>query len=159
MTIVGDAPVSGGVQVAPGQLFIGGAWVPAADGGTAPVHDPSTGQEITTVAAGGATDVDRAVRAARAAFDGGAWSGMTPRARAKVLLKAAELLRARADEFARLESLDVGKPLMFTSTVDIPTVADTFEYYASLAAGIEGATRTTAMPTLAYTRKEAIGVV
>ena len=84
---------------------------------------------------------------------------MTPRARARVLFKVADLLRERADEFARLESLDVGKPLMFTATVDIPTVADTFEYYASLAAGIEGASRTTAMPSLAYTRKEPIGVV
>jgi acyl-CoA reductase-like NAD-dependent aldehyde dehydrogenase len=69
------------------------------------------------------------------------------------------MLRARADEFARLESLDVGKPLMFTSAVDVPTVVDTFEYYASLAAGIEGAHRTTAMPSLAYTRREPVGVV
>jgi acyl-CoA reductase-like NAD-dependent aldehyde dehydrogenase len=168
MTIVGDARsgatethgVNGhGVELAPGQLFIGGRWQAAADGRTEEITDPATGRTLTTVASAGAQDVDRAVEAARAAFDGGTWSTMAPRHRARILFRAADLLRSRADEFARLESLDVGKPLMFTSTVDIPTVIDTFEYYASLAAGIEGATRATTMPTLAYTRKEPIGVV
>lgn len=168
MTIVGDAQ-SGpavadggsdhGAEIGPGQLFVGGAWVPSAGGRTEEIADPATGKVITTVASAGAEDVDRAVRAARSAFDAGAWSGMTPRQRGAVLFRAAELLRRRADEFARLESLDVGKPLMFTTTVDIPTVIDTFEYYGALAAGIEGATRPTPMPTLAYTRKEPIGVV
>jgi acyl-CoA reductase-like NAD-dependent aldehyde dehydrogenase len=169
MTVGGDAQSSPatadgganghGVEVRPGQLFIGGAWQPAAGGRTEDIGDPATGRTITTVALGDTEDVDRAVGAARSAFDGGAWSGMTPRQRGQVLLKAADLLRSRADEFARLESLDVGKPLMFTTTVDIPTVIDTFEYYAALSAGIEGATRATTLPTLAYTRKEAIGVV
>ncbi|HET9656975.1 MAG TPA: aldehyde dehydrogenase family protein [Kineosporiaceae bacterium] len=161
MTVVepqaGTTP--GGVEVRPGQLFIGGTWQDAADGATGTIEDPATGRPVTTVAAAGAPDVSAAVGAARTAFDSGTWSGMTPRQRGKILLKAAELLASRADEFARLESLDVGKPLMFTSTVDIPTVVDTFEYYAALAAGIEGATRPTTMPTLAYTRREAIGVV
>ncbi|HEY6793435.1 MAG TPA: aldehyde dehydrogenase family protein [Kineosporiaceae bacterium] len=162
---VGEAPVDGavpaasGVRVAPGELFVGGRWQPALDGRTDPVLDPSTGRKVTTVAAAGAADVDLAVRAARSAFDTGAWSSLPPRARGRIIARAAELLRARADEFARLESLDVGKPLMFTTTVDVPTVIDTFEYYASLAAGIEGASRPTAMPSLAYTRREPIGVV
>jgi acyl-CoA reductase-like NAD-dependent aldehyde dehydrogenase len=111
------------------------------------------------VALGDAEDVDRAVGTARRAFDGGIWSGMTPRQRGEIPLKAAGPLRSRSDGFARLESLDVGKPLMFTTTVDIPTAIDTFEYHVALAAGIEGATRATTTPTLACTRKEAIGVV
>lgn len=155
----GTAGTVGGVEVRAGQLLIGGRWVDAASGRTDPVLDPATGQQLTTVAAGDPTDVDRAVVAARAAFDSGTWAGLPPRERGRVLLRAAELLRARAEEFARLESLDVGKPLMFTRTVDIPTVIDTFEYYAALAAGIEGAARPTAVPSLAYTRREPIGVV
>lgn len=75
------------------------------------------------------------------------------------MLRAAELLRARAGEFAELESLDVGKPMMFSTTVDVPTAIDTLEYYAGLAAGIEGAARPTTTPQLAYTRREPIGVV
>jgi acyl-CoA reductase-like NAD-dependent aldehyde dehydrogenase len=152
-------PAGPGVQVGPGELFIGGSWRPAVSGATEPIADPATGRPIVRVAAADGQDVSLAVAAARSAFDGGVWSGMTPRQRGKVLLKAAELLAARADEFARLESLDVGKPLMFTSTVDIPTVVDTFEYYAALTAGIGGATRPTTAPSLAYTRREAIGVV
>lgn len=146
-------------RVPEGRLFIGGTWEPAQDGSTDTVLDPSTGRPVTTVAAARKPDVDRAVSSARTTFDAGGWSGMPPRQRGKVLLKVAELLGSRAEEFARLESLDVGKPLMFTRTVDIPTVIDTFEYYAALAAGIEGATRATGIPALAYTRKEAVGVV
>jgi acyl-CoA reductase-like NAD-dependent aldehyde dehydrogenase len=144
-------------ELGTGELFIGGRWEPG--GATMPVLDPATGREITTVAAAGAADVDRAVRAARAAFDDGGWSGLRPRERGRILQRAADLLRDRAEEFARLESLDVGKPIMFTRMVDIPTVVDTFEYYAGLTAGIEGAARSTAVPALAYTRREPIGVV
>ena len=143
----------------PGELFIGGRWEAAVGGASQPVLDPATGATVTTVAAGGAADVDRAVRAARAAFDGGGWSGLRPRERGRILQRAADLLRDRAEEFARLESLDVGKPILFTRTVDVPTVVDTFEYYAGLTAGIEGAARPTAAPALAYTRREPIGVV
>lgn len=143
----------------PGELFIGGRWEAAVGGASQPVLDPATGATVTTAAAGGAADVDRAVRAARAAFDGGGWSGLRPRERGRILQRAADLLRDRAEEFARLESLDVGKPILFTRTVDVPTVVDTFEYYAGLTAGIEGAARPTAAPALAYTRREPIGVV
>ena len=143
----------------PGELFIGGRWEAAMGGATWPVIDPSTGATVATVAAAGAADVDRAVRAARAAFDDGGWSRLRPRERGRILQRAADLLRDRAEEFARLESLDVGKPILFTRTVDIPTVVDTFEYYAGLTAGLEGSVRPTAAPALAYTRREPIGVV
>ena len=153
MTVMDPAPTE------PGLLFIGGRWETAADGAVQPVLDPSSGRELSTVAAAGAADVARAVRAARAAFDAGDWSGRAPRERGRILYRAAALLRERAEELARLESLDVGKPVMFTRTVDVPTAADTFEYYAGLAAGVEGAARPLAIPALAYTRREPIGVV
>ena len=160
MTMVGAPQLGGnGGLIGPGQLFVGGRWVPAADGRTLPVLDPSTGREITTVAAGGAVDIDRAVTAARTAVNQGDWTGLTPRQRGRILLRVADLLRSRVEEFARLESRDVGKPLLFTTTVDVPTVIDTFEYYAALTAGIEGATRATGFPALAYTRREPLGVV
>jgi acyl-CoA reductase-like NAD-dependent aldehyde dehydrogenase len=161
--MLGDEEVCAMVAVSdvgvlsPGELFIGGRWEPA--GATMPVLNPATGREITRAAAGDAADVDRAVRAARAAFDDGRWSELRPRERGRILQRAADLLRERAEELATLESLDVGKPILFTRTVDIPTVVDTFEYYASLTAGIEGAARPTAVPAHAYTRREPIGVV
>jgi len=148
-----------GEQLAPGQLFIDGDWSPAESGEVRTVLDPAAGTGITEVAEAGAADVRRATRAARAAFDDGPWAAFSPRERGRLLLRAAEALRERAEAFAAVESLDVGKPLAFTSTVDIPTVIDTFEYYGSLAAGIEGAARPVAMPALAYTRREPIGVV
>src|SRR5205814_463460 len=77
----------------------------------------------------------------------------------RVLLAAADLLRDQADELARLETLDVGKPLMFTRMVDVPTAIDTFEYFATLGAGLDGDVRHTTLPTLAYTRREPLGVV
>jgi acyl-CoA reductase-like NAD-dependent aldehyde dehydrogenase len=160
MTVTSEAEqVDRAPAVSSGQLLIGGEWVPSAGGGRRDVVDPATGEQVTPVADGGTADVARATAAARAAFDDGRWSGLTPRKRAEVLLRAAALVREHAEELARLESLDVGKPLMFTRMIDVPTAIDTYEYYAALAAGIGGATRTMAVPSLAYTRREPIGVV
>ncbi|TMR96243.1 aldehyde dehydrogenase family protein [Nonomuraea basaltis] len=149
----GDTPIT------PGQLWIDGGAVAASSGRRRDVLDPATGELVTTIADAGDDDVARAAAAARTAFDDGRWSGLTPRKRAEVLLRAAALLREHAEEVARLESLDVGKPLMFTRTIDVPTAIDTYEYYAALAASIEGAARSTAFPSLAYTRREPVGVV
>jgi acyl-CoA reductase-like NAD-dependent aldehyde dehydrogenase len=146
-------------DIAPGRLFIGGHWTEADGAATYDLLDPATGQCLTTVARAGAEDVARAVGAARTAFEQSGWAQKSPRERGRTLLRAAELLRERAEEFADLESLDVGKPTMFTHAVDIPTVIETFEYYGCLAAGIEGAARPTTVPALAYTRREPIGVV
>jgi acyl-CoA reductase-like NAD-dependent aldehyde dehydrogenase len=147
------------IEVAPGSLFIGGRWQPAAAGGTRELRDPATGQVATTVAEADAVDVARAVEAAHQAFEEGPWPRMAPRERGRILLRVAEMLRSRSEEFAELESFDVGKPIMFTRTVDVPTAIETFEYYAALASGVQGATRCTAVPALAYTRREPIGVV
>jgi acyl-CoA reductase-like NAD-dependent aldehyde dehydrogenase len=159
MTTVADRQTVTRPQPAPGALWIGGRREDAADGRVREVHDPSTGAVVTSVPEAGAQDVRRAVTEARTAADAGTWSGLPPRRRADVLLRMAALVREHAEDLARLESLDVGKPLQFTRAVDVPTAADTYEYYAQLAATIEGAARPTSIPAFAYTRKEPHGVV
>ena len=146
-------------ELAPSALFIGGRWIPAASGAERAVIDPARGEQITTVPDANAADVERATTAARSAFDDGNWATMHPRDRGQILLRTAELLRQKAAAFAAVESLNVGKPITFTRLVDIPTAIDTFEYYGALAAGIEGAARSTRIPAMAYTRREPIGVV
>lgn len=143
----------------PGRLFIGGQWREAADGARTEVVDPSRGAVVTTVAEAGAADVDAAVRAARAAFDAGPWAGLSGRERGRVLLRVAELIRAEADEIARLESLDVGKPISLAHAVDVTNAANDYEYFATLAFSLDGATRDTPMNALAYTKRGPIGVV
>jgi acyl-CoA reductase-like NAD-dependent aldehyde dehydrogenase len=142
----------------PGRLFIEGRWSTAA-GGTREVVDPTTGAVLMEAGEASAEDTGRAVAAARRAFDDGPWRTMAPRDRGRILLRAADLMREHHEELARLESLDTGKPITFSRMIDVSTAIAQVEYYGSLAAGIEGATRTTAMPTLAYTRREPIGVV
>jgi acyl-CoA reductase-like NAD-dependent aldehyde dehydrogenase len=164
MTITQDSPSAQrparpNVEIESTQLQIGGREVGSADGRTREVFDPSTGTVIATVPEAGDHDVRAAIGAARAAFDHGPWPALTNRDRGRILLQAATLLRERAEQFARLESIDTGKPIMFSRMIDVGTAADMFEYYGSLALGIQGATRTTGVPTFAYTVREPIGVV
>ncbi|HJQ46983.1 MAG TPA: aldehyde dehydrogenase family protein [Amycolatopsis sp.] len=163
MTSTADAtaPPSGeraGVPVTAGRLFIDGEWAPPGDRRRS-VLDPATGAEITTVAEAGADDVHRAVTAARRAFDAGHWSRLPGRERGRMLLKAAQLVREHSEELARLESLDTGKPLVFSRMIDVSTAADMLEYYGSLATSVEGAVRSAGTPMMAYTRREPLGVV
>lgn len=146
-------------ELAPGALFINGRWLSAASGAEREIIDPATGKQVCKVPDAGAADVEQATAAARRAFDDGNWATMHPRDRGSILMRAAELLRQKAAAIAAVESLDVGKPTMFTNMVDIPTAIDLFEYYGALAASIEGAARPTRIPTLAYTRREPVGVV
>ncbi|MDX3311645.1 aldehyde dehydrogenase family protein [Streptomyces sp. NPDC054884] len=146
-------------ETGPGRLFIGGQWREAADGTRTEVVDPSRGAVVTTVAEAGAVDVDAAVRAAREAFDAGQWSGLSGRERGRVLLRVAELIRAEADAIARLESLDVGKPITLAHAVDVTNAANDYEYFATLAFALDGAHRDTPMNALAYTRRGPLGVV
>ncbi|MFE7173968.1 aldehyde dehydrogenase family protein [Streptomyces sp. NPDC057616] len=143
----------------PGRLFVGGRWREAADGARTEVVDPSRGAVVTTVAEAGPADVDAAVRAARTAFDDGAWSGLGGRGRGRVLRRVAELIRESADELARLESLDVGKPLSLCHAVDVTNAANDYEHFAALAHSLDGSVRDTPMNALAYTRREPLGVV
>ena len=157
--VVGKLGEGGRPLVEPRGLFIDGGWREAVAGGRRDVIDPSTGQVVTTVAEGAAADVDAAVAAARRAFDEGPWGRTTPRERARVLSGSAERLRERADELVRLESLDCGKPVTLCRMVDVNTVIEIYEYYAGMAQGLEGSTRQTPLPAMAYTLREPIGVV
>jgi acyl-CoA reductase-like NAD-dependent aldehyde dehydrogenase len=142
-----------------GELFIGGSSQTAASGARREVIDPADGHVVATVAEGDAADVDVAVTAAREAFDSGPWPKASGRDRARVLLRAANLIRERAEELAQLESHDVGKPITFARVVDVETAAQQYEYCAALAQGLDGATRRTPLGALAYTVREPIGVV
>ncbi|MFE5917745.1 aldehyde dehydrogenase family protein [Streptomyces sp. NPDC056468] len=146
-------------EIEPGRLFIGGQWREAADGARAEVVDPSRGTVVTTVADAGAADVDAAVRAAREAFDDGAWSGLSGRERGRVLHRVAELIRENADTVAELESRDVGKPITLAHAVDVTNAANDYEHFAALAHSLDGSVRDTPMNALAYVRRRPIGVV
>jgi len=144
------------------QMLINGKWVDAASGKTFPTYNPATGEVLAQVAEGDKEDVDRAVAAARAAFDKGPWRNITPSERGRVIWKLADLLEKHAEEFAQLECLDQGKPLGLTRMVDIPTSIDQLRYYAGWATKIEGSTipiSAHGAKFLAYTLREPIGVV
>jgi betaine-aldehyde dehydrogenase len=105
---------------------------------TRTVHDPSTGEPIAEVADGSAADADRAVAAAKAAFQRGEWSRITPGERAAVLDRLAGLLEERAGEFARTESANTGKPLKFSTAFDLPLTIDNLRFFAAAARTLEG---------------------
>ncbi|MGW3651413.1 aldehyde dehydrogenase family protein [Streptomyces sp. NPDC000878] len=146
-------------EIEPGRLFVGGQWREAADGARTEVVDPSRGTVLTTVAEASAADVDAAVRAAREAFDNGPWARTSGRERGRILNRVAQLIRENADDIARLESLDVGKPISLCHAVDVTNVANDYEYFAALAFSLDGATRETVHNALAYTKRDPIGVV
>ncbi len=147
------------VQVQPGKLFIGGKWAESASGKTFPTINPATGEVITQLAAANEADVDTAVRAARAAFDGGPWAQMCQADRGKLLIKIADLIEKNIEEFAYLETIDNGKPIFESRYVDIPMVIEVFHYYAGWATKIHGETIPVRGPYFNYTLREPIGVV
>src|SRR5919198_5601149 len=102
------------------------------------VHDPATGEVLAEVADGSAEDARRAVEAGRAAFERGDWSRITPGERAAVLDRLADLLEERADEVARVESRNTGKPLKFSTAFDLPLTIDNLRYFATAARNLEG---------------------
>ncbi len=147
----------------PKGLFIGGAWTDAASGRTFETRDPATGQVLTEVAYGEAVDVDRAVRAARKAFEG-EWSLWTPAQRQRLLFRIGEAIYEHAEELAQLEALDNGKSAAVAQAVDVTWVAELFQYYAGWATKIEGRTIPVSVPWApgtqwhAYTLREPVGV-
>jgi phenylacetaldehyde dehydrogenase len=146
------------------QLFIGGRWVDAASGETFETPNPATGEPLATVASGGREDIDRAVRAARNAFEG-PWSRMTPSERGRVVWKIGDLILEHQEEFAQLESLDNGKPVAVARVADVPLAADLFHFMAGWATKIGGNTINISVPNMpgaqfhAYTLREPVGVV
>ena len=144
------------------QMFINGKWVDAASGKTFPTYNPATGEVLANVAEGDREDINRAVAAARAAFDSGPWSKITPSQRGKLMWKLADLIEKHSEEFAQLESLDNGKPVTIARVADIPGTIDMFRYMAGWATKIEGNTipiSAHGAKFLAYTLREPVGVV
>lgn len=143
----------------PKKLLIDGKWVPAESGKTFDVYNPATGEVLTKVAEGSKADVDKAVKAARKAFETGPWRKMSSAERARLLYKLADAIEARADEFAQLETLDNGKPIRESRYVDIPQAVETFRYYAGWCTKLEGETMNVNSNFFNYTLREPVGVV
>lgn len=147
------------------KMLIDGNWTAAASGKTFSTHNPATGDVLARVAEGDRTDVDRAVAAARKAFDSGPWRRLPPSERGRLIWKLADLLEAHVEEFAQLESLDNGKPISVARAADVPLAVDLFRYMAGWATKIEGNTIPISVPYtpgaqyLAYTLREPVGVV
>ena len=140
------------------DLFINNEWRPAASGKRFPVENPATEEVIAEVALGDAADVDNAVLAARACFESDAWRGLSARKRGRLLTKAADLLEARLDEVARLETAHNGKTL-FESKIELTMTVNTLRYYGGWADKITGDTLPVDGPFLCYTLREPVGVV
>lgn len=140
------------------QCFIDGQWQDAVSGKTFATIDPATEETIADVAEGDAADVDRAAKAARKAFESGAWSRMDARDRGKVMYRLADLIEEEMEELAALESLDNGKPIKDARAADLPLVIDCLRYYAGFADKIHGSTIPVRGNYFTYTRREPIGV-
>lgn len=143
----------------PTQAFINGAFVDAVDGATFDSLAPGNGQLIATVAACGEADVDKAVAAARAAFEAGSWSRIAPAERKKVLLRFADLIESNVDELAQLESVDAGKPITDCRDFDFPDVLNTIRWYAEAIDKVFGKVSPSGSDALGLIVKEPIGVV
>jgi phenylacetaldehyde dehydrogenase len=146
----------------PRKMLIAGNWVEAASGKTFNTYNPATGEVLARVAEGDSGDIDRAVKAARRAFESGPWPDISPSERGRLLWKLSDLLEQHLQEFAELETLDNGKPLLFSRIVDIPTAIDVFRYMAGWATKVEGNTIPISDPRgkyFAYTLREPVGVV
>ena len=142
------------------KMLINGQWVEAASGKTFPTYNPATGEVLARVAEGDREDIDRAVKAARAAFETGPWSKMTPSERGRLIWKLGDLLEQNLEEFAELEMLDNGKPLKVARVADVPLAVDLFRYMAGWATKIEGNTiPIAAAKFFAYTLRQPVGVV
>ena len=146
-------------------MLIGGDWVDSASGKTFEVFDPATGEVLANVAEGDSEDIDRAVKTARAAFETGPWSTMTPSERGRVIHRIGDLILEHGDELAALETLDNGKPMSIARAADIPLAADNFHYYSGWTTKMGGETIHPSVPYMpgaewhAYTLREPVGVV
>jgi phenylacetaldehyde dehydrogenase len=146
----------------PRPMLIGGKWVNSASGKTFETYNPATGEVLARVAEGDREDIDRAVKAARKAFEAGPWPEMSPSERGRLLWKLSDLVAQHRQELAELETLDNGKPVFFSRIADVPSTVDTFRYFAGWATKVEGNTIPISMPGakyLAYTLREPVGVV
>ena len=142
-------------------MLIGGQWVEARSGRTFETFNPATGEVLAHVAEGDRADIDQAVAAARKAFETGPWPDMSPSERGRLMWKLSDLIEQHHQELAELETLDNGKPLLFSRIVDVPTAVDVFRYMAGWATKVEGNTIPISArgKYFAYTLRDPVGVV
>jgi len=169
MIQVTDAPLASSETLSfldkPHRLFINGEWIESSKGKSFEVHNPATEEVIARVAEGDQEDINRAVKAARTAFEEGAWSHMTASERGQLLWRLADRMEEHLEQLAELEALDNGKPKAVAAAADVPLAIDMFRYMAGWATKIEGTTIPISVPYLpgaefhSYTRQEPIGVV
>ena len=141
------------------DLFINGEFVPSTSGKRFATVNPATGETLGEVAEADKEDLERAIAAARAAFESGPWARMKPRERGKILRKAAELLAARAEEFGRVETLDNGKPIFEAAKIDMPAAADCLSYFGESADKLYGDTYPGRPDAMLLTLREPVGVI
>ncbi|WP_158734842.1 aldehyde dehydrogenase family protein [Alteribacillus sp. YIM 98480] len=141
------------------KLFINDKWVDSANGKTFESKNPANGEVLVTVSEAEAEDVNRAVDAARAAFDNGAWSRITAAERSRLIYKLADLMEENKEELAQIETLDNGKPIKETRMGDIPMAIEHFRYFAGWSTKIVGQTIPVSGNYFNYTKHEPVGVV
>jgi acyl-CoA reductase-like NAD-dependent aldehyde dehydrogenase len=146
-------------KISPGRLLIDGQWTDGS--GKFDTINPATGEVLTQIAAASPADVDRAVEAARRAFDNrtGPWRKMSASERGRLIWRLADLVETHIDELAELETVDNGKPIFESRYVDMPMVVDVLRYYAGWATKIHGETVNTFETAFTYTLREPVGVV
>jgi phenylacetaldehyde dehydrogenase len=156
-----DVPQFAGVKLPRTQLYIDGEWREAIDGGTLEVIDPATENIICTVSAAGPRDIDAAVASARRAFNDPTWRDMPPLGRAALINRLADLLERDAEEIARLESLDQGKPVKWARGFDVPAAIGALRHAVGTPTRLDGRVMNLSFPGRyhAYTRRQPVGVV
>jgi phenylacetaldehyde dehydrogenase len=147
-----------------GLLYIDNSWQPAADGRTIPVIDPSSGKEISRIAAGSESDIHQAVAAAKRALNNPAWRDLAPIARERLIWRLAELLEENAQMLAEVETIDVGMPIWMSRNLTIAGAAEILRYMAGWSSKIHGRTVPVAVGIpnskfFGYTAREPVGVV
>src|SRR5437870_10406882 len=148
------AVMESNVKIGPTKLLINGKWVNSVSGKTFPTINPSTGDVITQVAESDAADVDKAVAAARAAFDKGPWRKMSAAERGVLMNKLADLIEKHADELAQLESLDNGKPYHIARAADLALTIACYRNYAGRADKNQGKTIPVSGKYFTYTKQQ-----
>jgi aldehyde dehydrogenase (NAD+) len=152
-------PQESPVAVSATKLLIDNRWIASESGKTFATVNPSTGEEICQVSEADAADVEKAVQAARTAFELGPWRKMPASERGRLLHRLADLIENNADELAKLESLDNGKPVSVAKAVDVAATVACYRYFAGWADKVQGKTIPIDGPFFCYTRHEPVGVV
>jgi aldehyde dehydrogenase (NAD+) len=159
MASVMPSPTKSHVAISATKLLINNRWIASESGKTFATINPSTGEEICQVAEADAADVNKAVHAARAAFEHGPWRKMPASERGRLMNRLADLIEKHADDLARLESLDNGKPVGVAKAVDVAATVACYRYFAGWADKVQGKTIPIDGNYFCYTRHEPVGVV